>query len=150
MASGNPSTRWQIAATAGAVSGVSEKRGSLASARRKECDRRGVLELIERWQPLEVWERQREERPLPLAAQGKGFPARGEHGEARACRQQLADSGRRQDLLAVIQQDEQLLVAQPGYQHVQDRPARRLVDAQGAGDRGHDERGVRDGVRSTK
>jgi hypothetical protein len=72
-----------------------------------------------------------------LAGQVQRHPAGGQYLQPRRRCQQFADQWCRfNDLLEVVQQQQELLFAQPVFQTVEQRAARTLLDAERLRDRG--------------
>src|SRR5205823_9134754 len=111
----------------------------------EERDRRHLGEVLERRQVVEVGQLERRDRELLFAAQVQRRPGGDEGFEARRGREQLGDQRRRRDdLLEVVQDQEERLVAQVRLERFDDRLLTGLAHAQRLGDRRGDERLVAD------
>ena len=157
-----PWSRALIAATAGAFSFVTAKPGRTATAR--SMNRRTAAYCPSatgstcRWSPpwlqaLEAAEvarvgrrRQAGDRVLLLARDVEDRPARDEHLDVRRGAQQVGDDrGGRDDLLEVVEDEQEALVAQPVGERIRRSAGRRSRRARPtAGDPGRDEHRVAD------
>ena len=130
-ASGRPSRRAQIAATAWALSGVSVKaRLDCPSAVHEQGDRGDLAQLGQWRQTAQVRHRQWAQRQLVLPAHPQRLAAGDQHLEARARRQELGDVRRgRHDLLEVVEHHQQLAAAQGLREAFEQRALAKLADA---------------------
>ena len=115
MASGSPSSRWQISATAGALSLSTAKSGLTAWARVDEEAHRLVLARAAPAVGGGSASRQaeRRHRVLPLAAQVQRRPAGDQHLQSRRSARSSPTTGARlEQVLEVVEDQQQLLVAQ--------------------------------------
>ena len=127
IASGSPSRRRQISATAAALASVSAKLGrdrprSFDEERHRGSrgDRRG------RRRAARIGQRQRRHRELVLDADAQRGAAGGEHGQVRAGRHERGHVRRRRgDLLDVVQDQQQRRGANGAGQHRERVDARR-------------------------
>jgi hypothetical protein len=95
---------------------------------------------------LRVGQRQRRDRHLLLGAQAERRAAGDEQRQGGAGGEQFGQRGAGgQDLLAVVQQEEEALALQVGGEGRQEGRGRRRADAQGQGDRRHDQGGIGNG-----
>ena len=142
MASGMPSRRTQIWARAGASASV--KAWSATSARLRSTNSRGASysssASIERARLRpeggRLRGRQRRHPPQHLARDAQRLPAGGEHPQQRAGPQEGVDQGRAgpQDVLAVVDHEDRLPLAEVVDEGVDQGPGRLLHHADGGGD----------------
>jgi hypothetical protein len=111
----------------------------------EERDGRRVRGDLRRRPPASIWQRQRQDRVLVLAAQPKRLPTRDQHRELRAGREEVGDHGRgRQDLLEVVEQQQDRSRPQVLLDGVHDRAVIDVPHAEDLRDGRRHERRVRD------
>ena len=141
MASGSPSSRAQISATAGAFSGGQLEAGPhRLGPLDEQPDRLGPAEGLEVRGPGRVGQGQRRHHQLLLAPERERDPGGGQHREPGGGGEQLLDhrAGLRH-LLEVVRHEQEPPVAEVVAQRLQDGAAGRLGDPQGPGQDGGDQ-----------
>ena len=136
IASGRPSSRWQIATSGGGVvGGQFEVRADSLGAIEEKGNGRGGGQLLDRRELARVGQGQGRDRILALAAQAQGGPAGDEQRQVRAGGQQLGRQGDGADeLLEVIEDDQDLAAGQGGDQPLLERRFAFFAQAEALGD----------------
>ena len=143
IASGSPSSRWQISATAGAFSLVTREVGpDLARPRDEQGHRLVLAELRRRRERSRPRQRQRRHRQLLLAPQPQPGPAGDEDRQAGRGGEQLGDDrGGLEHVLEVVEHQQQPPLPQVVDHGVAQRPLALLPHPQRRRDgRGHEGR----------
>ena len=143
-ASGSPSSRAQIVATAAALLGVSRNSG-LHRLRplQEEPDGRVPREVAALRQMPQVRHGQRRHRALVLAGDAEGRPARHQDRERGAGAEEIGDQGgRRQQVLEVVEDEQETLRTEVGDQPLAERPLAGIRQVERLGDRRGDQAGV--------
>ena len=146
MASGRPSRRRQISATAAALPSVRAKPGRTARARSTNSATAGE-DSSSATEAAPEPARQRQDRVFPLGPQPEHRAAGGQDRQLRAAGQQLAQVGRDLDhLLQVVQDQQPGAVAERLGQRLCRRARPRQVGARRPADGGQDQPGIGDRV----
>ena len=146
IASGRPSRRTQISATAGAFAFVTAKSAltararSMKSATASYCESDAIVGQVRR-----VGQVERRHRVLVLAREVDGDPARDEQLQLRRGREQVGRRGRRLDeVLEVVEDEQEPLLGEEALEALGDGSGAGLAEPERLRDRGQDERGVGD------
>lgn len=124
----------------GVLIGQAEARPNRRGALAEQGDGRVRRQLPGERAGSGLGEAQRRDRKLVLAAQVEHGAARDEHLEAGRGPEQIGhDGGGGEDLLEVVQQEQQALVAQVVDEGIADRAAADVLETHGLGDGRHDE-----------
>ena len=111
----------------------------------EEPNRGDPGQLVRRWQPVRVGHRQRGHRHNAFAGEPQRGPAGGQNRQARAPAQEIGGQRRRvEQVLEIVENQQQVAVAQRITQTVGKRAVACLDQPEGAGDRGGDEGRVAD------
>jgi hypothetical protein len=112
----------------------------------KECHRRIVGHLVENPETVRGGQGERSQRKLVLSPYMEGFPTGGKHGEPGTGCQEPDDLRRgREDLLAVVQDEQESLRGQERGERGDESPPKHLPDAERGGQGGHYQASIGEG-----